>query len=289
MKKSKVPFMLRVVQWGFPKLEKISPFLARRYFIRIFFTPLNYALPEKERLVEQKASLFEVYVNGKKIQCYSWGEGPVVLVAHGWAGRATQFRKFIEPLTKDGYRVVGFDGPAHGKSQGKSTNITEFQQVHEQIFNKVGIPEAIISHSFGGVAIFFSAMKGLPVKKLINIGSPTIGDEVIKTYLRAVNGSWAIGEEFKKYILTKYGKPFDEFSALHLVQHLPAPIDILLVHDEDDRDVSIDHAKALLNVYPSAQLFQTKGLGHTRILKDDAVVERIVTFIKNSRLSSSKG
>ena len=288
MKKSKVPFLLRFVQWGFPKLERISPALARKYFIKIFFTPLNYKVPEKEQLMEQKASRFEVFVNKKKVQCYSWGDGPVVLVAHGWAGRATQFRKIIDALVKAGYKVVGFDGPAHGKSEGKSTSIVEFQQVHQQIFDKVGVPVAIIAHSFGGVAVLFSAMKGLPVKKLVNIASPTIGDEVVKTYLRAINGSWAVGEDFKKYILTKYGKPFDEFSGLHLIKNLPAPLELLLVHDEHDKDVSIDHAKALLQVYPSAKLYQTKGLGHTRILKDDEVIAHIVTFIKESRLSNGK-
>jgi pimeloyl-ACP methyl ester carboxylesterase len=285
VKKAKVPFLLRVVRWGFPKLEVIASWLAKKYFIRIFFTPLNYKVPEKELVVEKKASKFEVYLDGKRIQCYSWGEGPVVLVAHGWAGRATQFRKFIEPFAKAGFKVVGFDGPAHGRSQGTSTHIVEFENVHKMIFAKVGMPVAIIAHSFGGAAILYSAMKGLPVKKLINIASPSIGDEVINTYLRAINGSQRTGKFFKEYILQRYGKPFNEFSSLYFVQHLPQPIEILLVHDEDDTEVTLDHATELMRVYPSAQLYQTKGLGHTRILKDDDVINRCVTFVKEFRLN----
>jgi pimeloyl-ACP methyl ester carboxylesterase len=285
VKRSKVPFLLRVVRWGFPKLEKVAPWLAKKYFIRIFFTPLNYKVPEKELVAEQKAEKFEVYLDKKKIQCYSWGEGPVVLVAHGWAGRATQFRKFIEPFTSAGFKVVGFDGPAHGRSDGTSTHIVEFENVHKMIFEKVGVPVAIIAHSFGGAAVLYSVMRGLPVKKLINIASPTIGDEVINTYLRAINGSQQTGNYFKQFILKRYGKPFDEFSALYFVQHLPRPVDILLVHDEDDEEVTIEHAINLMKVYPQAKLYKTKGLGHTRILKDDDVVNRCVTFVTEFRLN----
>lgn len=277
--------MLRMVRWGFPKLERIAPSLANRYFIKIFFTPLNYGVPEKELITEQSANKFDVFLDEKRIQCYSWGEGPVVLVAHGWAGRATQFRKFIDALTKEGFKVVGFDGPAHGRSDGTSTHIIEFERVHRMIYEKVGEPVAVIAHSFGGAAILYSAMKGLPLKKLINIASPTIGDEVINTYLRAINGSRKTGEFFKKYIHERYGKTFDEFSALYFVQHLPQQSDILLVHDQDDEEVTLEHARKLLEVYPSAKLYQTKGLGHTRILKDDSVIAASVTFIKDFRLN----
>ena len=275
--------MLRAVRWTFPKVEKIAPFLAHRYFVKIFFTPLRYRVPEKEQLIEKKAEKFEVFVAKKKIQCYSWGKGPVVLLAHGWAGRATQLRKFIEALTSHGYRVVGFDGPAHGQSDGKSTNIVEFEVAFKRIYELVGVPEAIICHSFGGGAALFAAMNGLPVKKLINIASPTIADEIIRTYLRAINGSWETGKFFKRYVLRTYGKSFEEFTALHFISNMQQAIDILLIHDENDEEVTIDHAKALMSLYPNAKLFQTAGLGHTRILKDDAVIARTVTFIRENR------
>jgi esterase/lipase len=285
LKKDKTPPLLKVVRWIFPKLEVIAPFLAHQYFIKIFFTPLNYQVPEKEKEMQAKADLFTVNAGGKKIQCYSWGRGPVILLLHGWAGRATQFRKFIEVLKDTGYRVVGFDGPAHGKSEGKKTNIVEFEETLKRIYEEVGIPEAIIAHSFGGSAVLYSAMEGLPVKKLINIASPTIGDEIIKTYLRAINGSASTGEFFKAWMKATYGKNFDEFTSLYFVQHIVQEMELLLVHDENDKEVSLNHALELKKVYPAAQLFVTKGLGHTRILKDESVIRNCVTFIRTGRLN----
>ncbi|HOX83380.1 MAG TPA: alpha/beta hydrolase [Chryseolinea sp.] len=279
-KKDKTPFPLKVVRWIYPKVERTIPILAHTYFLRLFFTPLRYGVPEKEKKAESFAEKFTLDVADKKIQCYRWGKGKPVLFIHGWAGRATQFRRFVKPLIAAGYQVIGFDGPAHGNSTGKRTSILEFEETLKAIYKKVGEPAAIIAHSFGGGAALFAAMNGLKIHKLINIASPTIGDEIIHTYLKAINGSMATKDFFKKEIMKEYGKPFDEFTALHFIRHLPEAINLLLVHDQNDKEVSFAHAEALVKVYPASRLIKTKGLGHTRILKDNDVIQQCVTFIR---------
>lgn len=280
MKKDRTPFMLKAVRWIFPRAERIAPTLTHRYFVNLFFTPLRYQTPEKERKAETFSSTFSFDIENKKVHAYTWGNSArYILVVHGWAGRATQFRRFVKPLLAAGYSVIGFDAPAHGNSEGKRTTIFEFEQVLQKIYGLKGEPEAIIAHSFGGGAVLHAAMNGLPVKKLINIASPTIGDEIINTYLRTIHGSQAAATFFKNFILSTYGKPFDEYTALHFIKHLPSPVDLLLIHDADDREVALQHAEALVKIYPSARLIRTQGLGHTRILKDNAVIEAAVTFI----------
>ncbi|HEY9049559.1 MAG TPA: alpha/beta hydrolase [Ohtaekwangia sp.] len=279
-KNDKTPLALKFVRWVFPKAERLAPSLAYRYFTRLFFTPLRYTTPEKERKAETFSDKFSFVVENKNVQAYQWGtHSRYILMIHGWAGRATQFRRFIKPLLATGYSVIGFDAPAHGNSQGKRTSIFEFEQAIKNIYSLKGEPDAVIAHSFGGGAALFSAMNGLPIRKLINIASPTIGDEIINTYLRAIHGSPAAGEYFKDFIVRTYGKPFDEFTALHFVKHLPAPLNLLLVHDADDKEVALKHAEALVQVYPAARLIRTEGLGHTRILKDNEVIRQCVTFI----------
>lgn len=280
-KKRKAPLLLRVVQTAFPVAERWFPALARRFFITVFFTPLNYAVPEKEKAFARKARLFDLGVEGKRIQCYAWGEGPLIYLVHGWAGRATQFHKIVAGLVKSGFRVIGFDGPAHGRSEGRSTSIQEFEATLRALYAHSGEPEGIIAHSFGGGAVLYAAMNGLPVRKLINIASPTIGDEIINTYLTTINGSPETGRYFKDYVLRTTGKPFEAFTALHFIEHLPKPIDLLLIHDTDDREVSLSHALALIERYPQARLYQTSGLGHTRILKDENVIEECIAFFRD--------
>ena len=278
--------LLRVIRWAFPKLEKISTRLSGIYFEKIFFTPFRYNTPEKELETEKSAHQFTVHFEGKKVQCYQWGDEtrPYVMVAHGWAGRATQFRKFISPFNEAGYRVIGFDGPAHGKSEGKLTSIAEFEEVMKKICGLKGNPVAIIAHSFSGGAALFAISRSLPVKKLINIASPTIADRIIKTYLNAIGGSWKTGENFKALVKKKYGKPFEEFTAIHLIKQVPPDLKLMLVHDEDDMDVDISSARELIKIFPSARLLATKGLGHNRILKDEAVIKKCLDFVSGTDL-----
>jgi fermentation-respiration switch protein FrsA (DUF1100 family) len=141
-------------------------------------------------------------------------------------------------------------------------------------------PAGIIAHSFGGAACIYACTQGLPLKKLVTIASPSIGDEVVNTYLRAINGSAPTGNAFKKYVAETYGKTFDEFSSLYLVKHLPHPLPLLIVQDEDDTEVIPRHATELKAAYPSAILYQTSGLGHTRILRDEKVIARSIDFLR---------
>ncbi len=283
-KKSNIPFLLRAVRWLYPKLEKWMPLLADRIFRLVFYVPLSYPVPEKEREVAASANKSTLRVGNKAIQLYGWGDKsrPYVLFVHGWAGRATQFRKFIPAVNEAGYYVLGLDGPAHGMSSGTKTSILEFDEVLTSIFKERGKPIAVITHSFGGAAVLYSMMNGLPVDVLINIATPSVGDEILKTYLRAINGSWKSAERFKPFVRKMSGRDFDEFTTLYTIRHLPRPIRLLIVQDDDDQDVYALHADALLKVYPSAEIIRTQGLGHTRILKDEEVIRRCITFVREN-------
>ena len=54
---------------------------------------------------------------------------PAVLLAHGWGGYAAQMRGFVFPLLAAGYRVIAYDQPAHGVSEGKLTGLPDFADV----------------------------------------------------------------------------------------------------------------------------------------------------------------
>lgn len=284
-KKNNVPVLLRVIRNLFPVLERVAPFLSDRLFRMVFYVPLRYRTPEREQEVARQGTEFSLAVADKTIRGRMWGDAsrPWVLLVHGWAGRATQFRKFIPVLLEKGFCVIGPDGPAHGQSDGRVTSIPEFHQMFVAVYQKFGEPAGIITHSFGGAAMLYAAMNGLPVKRLVNIASPSIGDEILKTFLRAINGSWKSAERFKKYVIKRTGKTFDEFTALYAVQHLPKPVELLVINDEEDTDVVFRSAEELLKVYPTAVLHRTRGLGHTRILKDEAVIALAVDFILMGR------
>ena len=80
----------------------------------------------------------------------SWGSGsPAVLLLHGWGGSRAQMTGFVNPLLAAGYRVVTFDQPAHGESDGKTTNILEIAPALGALAARAGNFHAIVAHSFG--------------------------------------------------------------------------------------------------------------------------------------------
>ena len=277
----KVPFIFRVIHSLFPTLEKVAPFLANRITAMVFFSPMRFKAPDKEVEAGEIAEKTTLTSSGKRVQIYRWGNGPTVLMTHGWSGRGTQFRKFIKPFNEAGYSVVSFDGPAHGKSKGRKTNVTEFHDIIRQLENKYGPFKATIGHSFGGVANLFATVQGVPISRMIMIATPTIADDIINESIKKLNGSRERGEFLKNFIFQKFGVHFEEVSVLNLIEQIE-DVEILIIHDENDREVSMRHPEALIAKFPSANLIKTKGLGHIRILKSSDVVKYSLEFIEQA-------
>ncbi len=282
-KKVKLPFILKVLPFLFPKIERISPWLANKLTILLFFKPLRYTPTAEEYKAANGAVKETLKVSSGKLRVYSWGSGKPVLFTHGWAGRGTQFRKFVEPFNKKGFKVIAFDGPSHGKSEGSTTNIHEFYEAIKAIQSKYGDFEAMVGHSFGGVASMYSLLQGVSSKKLILIASPSIGEDIIDNFLKVVNGSPKRGEYFKQYYKSKFGINFNEIT-MYVMSEKIKPIPILLAHDEDDLDVPIHHAEALQTKLEYPEMLRTTGLGHMRILKDLDVIKRCLSFVSDNEL-----
>ena len=73
------------------------------------------------------------------------------------------------------------------------------------------------------------------------------------------------------------GVPWTEVSLTGLAAGQSAPL--LVIHDQDDRDVPFQHGAAVAAGWPGARLVETTGLGHRRILRDARVVAQAVSFI----------
>ena len=278
-KKPNIPFLLRLIQWTFPKIELMAPRYAHAWFVKLFFSPPRYPIPEHEKEMIRQAERFSVSAGEVEVECYTWGEGPVVLFVHGWAGRAGQFRNFIAPFTKAGYKVLAFDAPAHGLSKGSSTSIIGFKNAILNIEKKAGKIEAVIGHSLGGGASLFALSEGLNVKTLITLATPTIGDEILQEFTSRLNASQHAIDHLKKHIQKTFNRSFDEFMSTHFIRLLPSKIDLLILHDENDREATLKNAEELLSAYPSATFIKTTGLGHVRILRDEKVIEACLDFV----------
>jgi len=280
--KLKLPLFLRLTQWGFPKLEAVAPSLAHRWFKRLFFSPLRFPIPAHEREILHSSSRFSLQVDQHEVKCYTWGNGPVILFVHGWAGRASQFKSFVQPFVEAGYKVISFDAPAHGFTKGSQTSIIDFKNVILELEKREGLIEGIVSHSLGGGASLFALSEGLNSKKLVTISTPTIAEEIMNEFASRLNASPKAIEYLKIQMPLHFNRPFDQFMGTHFVKLLPRPIDWLIIHDENDKEASIQNAEQLWQSYPSAQLMKTSGLGHVRILRDEHIINECLMFMKKN-------
>ncbi len=82
----------------------------------------------------------------------------------------------------------------------------------------------------------------------------------------------------------RIGKKLEDLHALKLAGSMPQPL--LVVHDEQDRAVPFACGASLAEAWPGAQLRATRGLGHSRILRDPQVISAVTDFIRDARRDS---
>ena len=82
----------------------------------------------------------------------------------------------------------------------------------------------------------------------------------------------------KDYFETKFVGKMDDYSAYKAAQMVQIPV--LVIHDQNDEDVSVNSAYHIDKHLAHSQLLITEGLGHRKIVGDPAVIEAILKFIE---------
>jgi len=261
-------------------LQATSPKLAARFAMKVFTTPIKFKLPRREEEMDRKScqELVMIPSLNKSINVYHLGESPKrVLLVHGWSGRGTQLVSIAEKLIKAGYSTVSFDAPAHGKSPGKTSEMTQFIACILQLQEKYGPFEFAIGHSLGAMAVLNAVKRGLNVKRAVIIGSGDVIRDIMIDFTQKLGMNIAIGEIMIKMFEKKFGETINNYSAYIAAKDVHIPV--LVFHDENDTDVPVSAARHIYKHLTNAQLVITQGLGHRKILGDKAVIKQLTDFL----------
>jgi pimeloyl-ACP methyl ester carboxylesterase len=259
-------------------LQRISPKLAFRVAIRIFYSPIRFPTPEREIPFKKGAIISREEVNGKPITVYHFGQGKrAVLLVHGWSGRASQFYKLAPGIQNAGFKVFAFTAPAHGSATDKQTTMFEFADSIAYLAKKYGPFEAIIAHSIGGTATLNALKQGVKVKKVVLLGVPGYLKEVVIDFCNRLGLNSKVAGLIIQHLKNKYNPDYEQFSTTRLAASVSIPG--LIIHDLDDKDVHITQARANHQEWKNSELVETKGLGHRLILSDQQVIQKIIDFI----------
>ncbi len=260
-------------------LEFLSPRLATAFVLKLFFTPLKFPLPQREKEAFQKARHHRLKTDQSEFEAMEWeGEGPKVLFVHGWSGRGTQFFRIIEALQEKKFHVFAINAPAHGGSSKKKTHLFEFVDAIEVMVSQFGHFPYAVGHSLGGMAIFNALKRNLKPEKIVVIGTPANIRSVVMDFCDRVQVSQKIGNRIIAKIEERYKMNSNEASTDYLAGNYNLPG--LIIHDIDDLDIDISNAHSLKEKWPNANLVITEGKGHRKILMDIKVIETIVGFLE---------
>ena len=257
----------------------IAPPLAARWFERLFLTPRRFPTPKREAewLASARRSKLQ-FDEHRSLPLYIWGDGPVVLLAHGWSGRGSQMAGFAQALVHEGFQVIAFDAPGHGQADGNRSSLPEVANTIEHVAEAVGPVHAIVAHSLGTAASTIALSRGLPVQKLVYVAPPENPGDYLYRIARFLGFGDAIARRTQARIEKRYDYPFELCRGSTLAAELDIPL--LVVHDLDDRDVPHEDAVRLVEAWPGARLMTTSGLGHHRILRTEKVIRAAADFLK---------
>ncbi len=256
---------------------RVLPALSARVSRRVLMRPRRYAAKPWEAAAASSAERihFRFGLSGLR-----WGErdAPVVLMLHGWEGRATQFAHFVQPLLEQGRQVIALDAPGHGESPGSESNAILFAYAAMEAAAEIRNLEAVVGHSMGAGALAYALSLGLNTERVVLLGGPASLRSVLERYADGVNLQAAARPHFFQLIQRHTGVHPDEVDIRALAdgyRHLPA----LIVHDRRDTLVPFSDGEAVAHHWPHAEFMPTDGLGHWRILTDAAVVARVTSFL----------
>ena len=258
----------------------LTPELAGLWAERLFLTPPRPRLPASELFGVADAQAAGIPHRGRRLAVWRWGDAnaPAVLLAHGWGGRALQLQAFVGPLLNAGYRVIGYDQPAHGLSEGRLTGLPDMADALATVAGVEGGVHVVVAHSLGATAAALAAAQGLPVARIVMVSPPS---DMVGYSRRFARWYWMperIRSAMQSAIEERYGLRWSELELARIAPRLkPAA---LVIHDREDRVVPAKQGVRFARAWRGARLLQTQGLGHGRILTDRGVVDAAVDFLR---------
>jgi pimeloyl-ACP methyl ester carboxylesterase len=262
----------------------LAPDLAGAWAERLFLTPPQPKLEATALDLIDARSSFLVH-KGRNIAVWEWGwksaRAPAVLLGHGWGGHTAQMRAFVFSLLAAGYRVIGFDQPAHGLSEGRLTSLVDFADVLAAVAERHAPIEAVIAHSLGAAAAAFALSRGLTVKSAVLIAPPS---EVAGYSRRFARWHWipdAVRHSMQAAIEERYGVRWEELEIERVAARIAekGAARALVLHDREDKMIPWRHGVRVARAWPGARLHLTQGLGHGRILRDERIARTAAEFI----------
>lgn len=285
-----------IIKTVFQSLDRVSPWLAGRAAHVLFTTPLRTGgMTEAEQRLARRADAklaaatdISFSHNGKWIAAYSFDSQrgasvKTAVLVHGWMSGARYMLAMVDPLLAMGYRVVCFDLPAHGRSQGRRTNLVDCAKAFDRLIGNIGGVDLVIAHSFGGAVTAYTLSRlrpsGIePDGKVVLMASPNQLSSVTRVFAAALGLSGAARGVYERRLSRNIGASLNEMDGNIMFAEAGCPLRV--IHCIDDAEVSIEESRRYLTLDGNdVRLTELKGMGHRRILYHPDAIEALLAAL----------
>lgn len=275
----------RWLRWALTLSERVWPALAVRGAYRVFGTPLPSKWLHRRQPDLARWRITRLPFEDASLTLYQpppGPHGPVVVLLHGWGGYAAQMLPLAQALSAQGLRPLLVDLPAHGRSEGSTSNLPQFaraidylvarqqQQGHEV--------RAVVAHSLAANAAAHAASRGTPMDRLVLLAPPASPHEYTRLFAHVFGLHEGTRAAMQKLIEAREGILMPQFEPAAVGPRVRVPT--LVVHDRGDSINRFADGQAYAHAVRGAQLLATEGLGHRKILKDAGVIGRVAIFAR---------
>ncbi|MFK7001023.1 alpha/beta fold hydrolase [Flavobacterium oreochromis] len=259
-------------------LSFLFPEKAINIAFKLFTNPRKGKL-KREKLPEflQNSKIEKLNHEDSFFYTYVWeGNDIKILLVHGWESNSSRWEYLFPYLKNTGSTIISLDAPAHGLSEGSEFNIPQYSQFIHKIVQKYQ-PQYLIGHSIGGkTCLYYQYTFQIPfIEKIIILGAPSDFTIILKKYTDLLSLNSRLINGLKNKWSIKYEQKLEEFSAQLFVKEIRTKG--LVIHDLEDKTVSIDEGRKIIQSWKKAHFIQTKGFGHS--LQDVKVFNEICLFL----------
>ena len=212
------------------------------------------------------------------VACYEWpGDGPTILLAHGWGGCAAQFAGWIKPLTQAGYRVLSYDAPAHGDSEGTLASAPANAGTLKALAQWHGAPlDGVIGHSLGAIATTLALAAGVQAERIVFLAPICYVYDGLRNHGLREGLTEVEAEALVTYFETEFSA---DLSVRRALARLVSPPPLTIFHDRADASVPYEEAETIAAHWPASTLIEVPRVGHTRILLARGVIQQVLSAL----------
>ncbi|MFJ1572343.1 MULTISPECIES: alpha/beta hydrolase [Pseudomonas] len=239
---------------------------------RAFMTPRN--LPPRQWELPLLATAERITLRFG-LSALRWGQGPTVLMMHGWEGRPTQFAALIEALVAAGHTVVSLEGPAHGRSPGRQAHVALFARALLEAAAELPPLRAVIGHSMGGASVLLALQWGLRAEAAVSIAAPAQLLGVLRGFAQRLGMPARARAAFIRQVEQDVGLQVARLDVNGYQLELPG----LIVHASDDPLVAASEAQLIHKAWFDSRLLMLEEGGHQRVLADPLLVEGVLELL----------